>query len=111
MPPIRKISHMRLTLILLIAMLSAHRALAQPEPAKTKDIKAEIATEEWKGWGGGDPLPEALKSVQPAQKFERVKTPDGQKPTFTGKVIGLEAGAPAEVAVVNLIRIHWADNK
>src|SRR5205085_8250764 len=35
----------------------------------------------------------------------------GEKPTFSGKVVGLEPGSGAQVGAISLIGTHWIDNK
>lgn len=92
----------------LFLSLSIPRAIAAPE--KLQVIHAEVKTEEWKGWGGGEPLPDALKAAQAPEKFRRIAAAAGQPQVFSGKVLDLKPEVRAEVGIVSLIGAQWTNS-
>src|SRR3954463_2040128 len=94
-----------------IALLAAFIYLMPTAPArgaeKIQNIQAVIRTEEWKGWGGGEPLPDSVGSQYQREKFTRVAAEAGKPQVFAGKVLDLDPGHKADVGIVSLIGTHW----
>src|SRR4051794_20148209 len=93
--------------ILIAMILIAASWSAAEDQSTTKEIQAVVRKEPWKGWGGGEPLPEKLKGEQQPEKFTPFETPAGAKPKFIGKIDGVDSPSSAEVGVVYLIGVHW----
>src|SRR5436190_13682291 len=96
---------------MMMMLLIAASWSAAEDQTKTWEIQAVVRREPWKGWGGGEPLPEKLKGEQQPEKFTPMGTAKGEKPKFSGKVEGVEPASSAEVGVVYLIGVHWLKNE
>jgi hypothetical protein len=95
-------------LILLITLICTP-LFAQNEN-KTRQIQAVVKTEEWPGWGSGEPLPDGLKVQQTPEKFTRIPpTPDTPQ-KFSGKVTGLKPDQKADIGIIALKGTHWINN-
>jgi len=90
----------------LCVLLAAAVAPAQP-PEKLQTIQAVVRTEEWKGWRGGEPLPDSIKKQQAPEKFTRTPAQPNQPPKFSGKVLGLAPSQKADVGIVSMIDVQW----
>jgi len=78
---------------------------------KLQTIQAEIRTENWKGWGNGEPLPAELKKGRAPEKFTRIHAHPGLPQTFSGKVVGLAPTQKAQIGIVSMIGTQWLSNK
>src|SRR5437764_910763 len=92
----RKGLAMRDIVVLIIILVVGSWSAAQDQ-SNTKEIQAVVRKERWKGWGGGEPLPEALKAQEKPEKFTPYETPKGEKQKFSGKVEGVDQPTSAEV--------------
>src|SRR5688572_7566964 len=93
-------------MVLCSGIAAAAQAAAAGE-RKTQTIQCEVRTENWKGWGDGEPAPAGLSVEPQPEKFERFPTPAGAAPTFSGKVAGIPPGKTARVTVVANVGTQW----
>jgi hypothetical protein len=72
---------------------------------REKTIEVKIPTEIWPGWQSNsideDPNPPATQP-SPAQ-YVSYPTPPGEKPTFSGKVVGLDSYKDVEVTLITVL--------
>src|SRR4051794_4559497 len=84
----RRPSFVGLPLVLLAASIAAAAAAPEAGEPRVKTFREQVATAPSPDWEGR-PMPEAMKARLRPEKFRKVPTPAGGKPTFSGRVIGL----------------------
>lgn len=95
-----------------VLILSCGVCLAQStQPApRIRTFEVKAPTEPWKGWETGlideDPNP----SKPPPEKYTTFPTPPGSRPSFSGKVVGLESYAGVEIGVVSVFPREYLSN-
>ena len=113
---------MKTLTVVVVALLSIVPAGFSGEPASAPAssgtggiiiYRAATPDKMWDGWGYSSPAnPDQEKEAAPVpEQFDKIQNEGKEPRTFSGKVVGLDSLAGAEVGLVSLVGTHWVNKE